>query len=461
MSYVYRPEFLYQKGAFVRGVGLLVDGRGQIARIVAPGEQVGSEHTVVSMLGRALLPGLVNAHSHAFQRLIRGKAESRAISGKDFWSWRGTMYHAACAVSPEQMYRVARMVFLEMLLCGITTVGEFHYVHNRPDGKPYPDPNTLARQVIAAANSVGLRIVLLRSAYQRAGFRLQPDPGQRRFYESTSAFLKSTEALLAETSETVGVGLAPHSIRALPLHEIRAIAQWGREHGLPIHMHMAEQVAENEACVQEHGATPIALLARERLLGPDWTAIHAIHLREQEFGMLADAGVTICACPTTERNLGDGIFAADLAFEQRIPVALGSDSQAQIGPLEDARQLDYHLRLLRQERAVLDQIHDEPIAQRLFGAATLGGAHALQVPAGELYPGCVADFFTVDLADLSIAGDEEADLLPRLVFGMSRTAVRDVVVQGRWIVRDGKHKLQDEIVREYEQTAQEVWSTRS
>ena len=176
--------------------------------------------------------------------------------------------------------------------------------------------------------------------------------------------------------------------------------------------------------------------------------------------MLADAGVTICACPTTERNLGDGILAADTAFEQRIPVALGSDSQAQIGPLEDARQLDYHLRLLQQERAVLDQIHEEPIAQRLFGAATLGGAHALQVPAGEFYPGSVADFFTVDVADLSIAGHDEADLLPRIVFGMSRTAVRDVAVQGRWIVRGGKHALRDQIVREYEQTAQEVWSRR-
>lgn len=458
MSYVYQPELLYSNGAFLRGASLVVDDRGRIEQIVDASSSISAAHTLISLPGRALLPGFVNAHSHAFQRLIRGKAESRALSGKDFWSWRRTMYHAACAVSPEQMYRAARMVFLEMVMAGITTVGEFHYVHNQPEGKAYPDANTLARQVMAAARSVGIRIVLLRSAYQRAGFRLQPESGQRRFYEATSAYLKSVEALLAETSDTVGLGLAPHSIRALPLTEIKTIAAWARERGLPIHMHMAEQIAENEASLREYGATPVALLAREHLLGPDWTAIHAIHLREEEFAMLADSGAAICSCPTTERNLGDGIFAAEVAMRQRIPIALGSDSQAQIDPLEDARQLDYHLRLLQQERAVLDQLDGVPIEQRLFAASTVGGAAALQVAAGEILPGRVADFFTVALSDLSIAGHGDADLLARIVFGMNRTALRDVAVQGKLIVRDGKHLLHAEIVREYEQTHQEVWS---
>lgn len=455
MTTLYRPDLLYADGRFVANSGLLVDDAGFVSGMAAdaPGA------TVVELPGRALLPGFVNAHSHSFQRLIRGKSESRARSGRNFWSWRGTMYHAAASLSPEEIYDVARMAFLEMVLAGTTTVGEFHYVHNAPDGRPYDDANLLARQVMDAARSVQLRIVLLRCAYFRAGYQLPPDPGQARFYESPADFLENMEALFAAGPDAANVhfGVAPHSLRAVPLDNLQAIAAWAREHRLPLHMHVSEQVAENEACLREYGATPVTVLAREGLLGGDFTAVHATHISAEETAQLADGGATICACPTTERNLGDGILGADAVFRAGIRVALGSDSQAQIDPLEDARQLEYHLRLRDQQRVLLDQIDGQPIAQRLFACATRSGARALGLPAGELTPGRFADFFTVDLRDVSIAGHSPGDLLPLLVFGLNRAAIRDVAVAGRLVLRDGRHPLHDAIVTRYQEIHERVW----
>ncbi len=457
MTTLYRPELLLVDGRFLANAGLLVDDAGKILAVTSADAPAG---TVVGLPGKALLPGFVNVHSHAFQRLIRGKAESRAVSGRDFWSWRGTMYHAAAHLDPKQVYDVARMVFLEMALAGTTTVGEFHYLHNAPDGRPFDDPNLLAKQVIAAAQSVGIRIVLLRCAYQRSGFEMPRDPGQTRFFETTPEFLANMDALTRELpgdSPEVHSGVAPHSIRAVPLDDVRTIAAWARERRMPLHMHMAEQVAENQACLREYGATPVALLGKAGLLGPDWTAVHAIHIDAEETAMLADAGATICSCPTTERNLGDGILAADEVMKSGISIALGSDSQAQIDPLEDARELDYHLRLTQQQRAILDQIGGQGLAARLFACATVNGARALAVRSGEFTSGSFADFFTVDLRDVSIAGHSADDLLSVIVFGMNRTAIRDVGVNGKLIVRDGRHALEEEIVSRYAEVHAKVW----
>jgi formimidoylglutamate deiminase len=465
MTTLYRPDLLYANGSFLSDAGLLVDDNGRVAAITAPDA---SADTVIPLAGKALLPGFVNTHSHSFQRLIRGKSESRVTSGKDFWSWRGTMYHAAAHLTPQQVYDVARMAFLEMALAGTTTVGEFHYVHTTPTGQPYDDPNILSKQVIAAAESIGIRIVLLRTAYLRAGYQLPPDPGQKRFYETSAAFLANIEALAKEipaNSPTVTVGVAPHSLRAVPLDALRAIAAWSRSQHLPLHMHMSEQVAENEACLREYGNTPVALLRDAGLLGPDWTAIHATHTTIDEIAMLATENATICACPTTERNLGDGIFAADRVMKIGVRVALGSDSQAQIDPLEDARELDYHLRLALQQRAILDQIPQgseaQSLASRLFATATVNGARALAVPTGKLAPNSCADFFTIDRRDISIAGHSAENLLPLVVFGLNRTAIRDVAVNGNLIVRDGHHPHHEEIVTRYGEVHSSVWSTRS
>ena len=457
MTLLVRPELLYVDGAFVSGRAVRIGDAGRIEAIVA--DNTASEN-LIDLPGKALLPGFITVHSQSFQRLIRGKAESRAVSGRDFWSWRGTMYHAAAQLDTQQVYDVARMAFLEMLLAGTTTVGEFHYLHTAPDGRPYEDPNLLAKQIIAAAESVGIRIVLLRCAYLRSGFELPRDPGQTRFFETRQRFLSNSEALLRETpanSDSVRIGIAPHSIRAVPLADLREVAAWARGRGLPLHMHMAEQVAENEACLREYGATPVALLGKAGLLGPDCTAIHAIHITPEEIAMLADAGATIGSCPTTERNLGDGILAADAVLRSGIRIGFGSDSQAQIDPLEDARELDYHLRLAHQQRVLLDQIGEQGIAARLFDCATRNGARSLSVPTGGLQPGEAADFFTIDLRDPSIAGHSADDLLPILVFGMNRTAIRDVAVNGRFIVRDGRHVLHDEIIARYAEVHTKVW----
>jgi len=459
MSTFYSPDLLYLDGEFVSCKGLLVDEQGHIQAICESHDAGGSE--IVNLPGRALLPGFVNAHSHSFQRLIRGKSESRIVSGHDFWSWRGTMYHAAAELSAEDVFHVARMAFLEMALAGTTTVGEFHYLHNDISGRPYDDPNLLAKQVIAAARSVGIRVVLLRTAYLRSGYQMLPDPGQARFFESTANFIRNMQALVeefADASPDVRFGVAPHSIRAVPLQDVKEIAAWADSRQLPLHMHVSEQVAENEACLREYGHTPVQLLSRNNILSSRFTAVHAIHIRPDEVEQLASAGSAICSCPTTERNLGDGIFAADQVMSSSIRVALGSDSQAQIDPLEDARELDYHLRLRDRQRAILDSIEDTPIAERLLACATKNGARALSVSAGEFIEGCLADAFTVDLDDPSIAGHSPEDLLPILVFSLNRSAIREVFVNGRCIVRDGAHVLQDEIVARYKEIHARVWS---
>jgi formimidoylglutamate deiminase len=455
VSTLYRPELLYSQPAFTTGQGLLVSPTGSV---LAAGAKAPA--TVIDLPGKALFPGFMNAHSHSFQRLIRGKSESRVTSGRDFWSWRGTMYHAAAHLDPQDVYDVARMAFLEMVLSGTTTVGEFHYLHNAPGGRPYDDPNLLSKQIIAAAQSVGIRIVLLRSAYLRSGYELPSDPGQIRFFESASQFLDNMEALSKEypaDSKEVRLGVAPHSLRAVPLRELKEIAAWTRERNLPLHMHVAEQLGENEACLREYGLTPVALLGREGLLSPDFTAVHAIHITADEIELLARANTTVCSCPTTERNLGDGVIAADQVMREGIRIAFGSDSQAQIDPLEDARELEYHLRLERQQRAILDQIGQQTLASRLFDCATVHGARALGVPTGGLTGGSSADFFTVDLDDVSIAGNSGNDLLPLAVFSLSRSAIRDVMVNGRWVVRDQRHPLQEEIVARFKELHRKLW----
>ena len=459
MKTLYRPELLYSDGRFIEH-GEVVVGEDGCVIGATKGLDL-SAAKIVKLPGKALLPGFVNAHSHAFQRLIRGKSESRAVSGRDFWSWRGTMYHAASRLDPQQVYDVARMAFLEMVLAGTTTVGEFHYLHNAPDGRPYDDPNVLSKQVIAAAQSVGIRIVLLRTAYVRSGFELPPDPGQTRFYETSKAFLKNMAALVRDSAErgtSVHCGVAPHSIRAVPLRELHEIAEWTRASKLPLHMHVAEQVAENAACVREYGATPVALLAKERILAPDLTAVHGVHVSAEEIAMLAEAGTTVCSCPTTERNLGDGFVRADDMMAAGIRFALGSDSQAQIDSLEDARELEYHLRLQQQKRAILDQLGGKPLAARLFECVTIHGAASLQVASGELRPGAFGDFFTVDLKDVSIAGNSAEDLLPIIVFSLNRSAIRDVVVNGRVILRDQMHEQYEEILSRYRELHEKIWS---
>lgn len=451
---LFLPDLLYADGAVRREAGLLVRD-GVVVAAIAPSAAPAGAH-VVRLAGKALLPGLANAHSHTFQRLFRGRAEGRAVGGDSFWTWRVQMYRAANFVSPDDLYDVARATFLEMVRAGITAVGEFHYLHRDQGGERYGDPNLLSRQVISAARSVGLRICLLRTAYFRAGFGKPLDPGQRRFYEQPEEYLRNLEALAAEWAgePLVSVGAAPHSIRAVPAHAMRGIVEQVRGR-MPVHLHISEQPAENEACVAEYGATPVSLLTDNGVVRNDTTLVHAIHLTDAEFARVAQSGATICSCPTTERNLGDGIFPAEKAVQLGIPVAFGSDSQAQVDILEDARQLEYHLRLRDRQRGVIDGPAGAAkgwrggMVEGLLESATANGYRALGMSGGRLAPGEPADFFTTDLNDLSILGADAESLAQQAVFAMAKSAVRDVAVAGQLILQDGRHAAEDGIAERY------------
>jgi formimidoylglutamate deiminase len=450
MPHLYLPDLLISEGRVHAGAGLRTASDGSVECVV-PSENVASGAEIIRLPGKALVPGLANAHSHTFQRLFRARAEGRASGGDSFWTWREQMYRAAGFLSPEDLYDVARATFLEMLASGITAVGEFHYLHNAPSGQPYADPNTLALEVIRAAESVGIRICLLRTAYLRAGFQREPHPGQRRFYEDAGNYLRNLDALLESASgkPQVTVGAATHSIRAVPLPVLNEIATFARARNLPLHMHISEQPAENDACLAEYGLTPVALATEHDILSTRTTLVHAIHLTHHEFEQVAAAGSTICSCPTTERNLGDGIFPADQAARLSIPVCFGTDSQAQIDILEDARQHEYHLRLQQRERGILDQFPPHDIATRLLHSATVSGYRSLGLNGGSLAPGEPADFFTIDLEDLAILGADQASLTSQAVFALGRSAIRDVAVDGRLVIADGRHPEAAEIRARY------------
>lgn len=447
------PDLIYVDGLFHSSRAVVCDELGNIVE-VADSTLVPD---AVRLKGRALLPGLVNAHSHAFQRLIRGRTEHRSQHATDsFWTWREQMYAVANRLEPEDIYTASRMAFLEMALTGITTVGEFHYIHHAPDGSQYDDPNILAREVMRAARDTGIRIALLRVAYARAGYETEANPLQVRFLEATPGiYLKHLDELLGASELKDGmvwVGVAPHSVRAVPLDYLKSIVAFADERRLPVHMHVAEQPAEVSACIEEYRRSPVALLDTEGLLGNRFTAVHAIHVTPKAIGAISRAGATVCACPTTERNLGDGVVPVDGYFNAGVPVALGTDSQIQIDLLEDARELEYHLRLQQTARNVLasrDDSSQAALARRLFECATVNGALSLGFGGGKLEPGAPADFFTVDLDDPSIAGSSPDALLANIVFSLARTAVRDVVVGGRQIVEDGRHPEQESVVASF------------
>jgi len=433
------PDLIYVNGRFESNRALVCDS-GKI-------QEITNSIDGIRLKNRALLPGLVNAHSHAFQRVIRGRTEHRSHHTTDsFWTWREQMYAAANRLGPEEIYNASRLAFLEMALTGITAVGEFHYIHHAPDGSTYDDPNLLAREVIRAAHDVGIRIALLRVAYARSGFGLEANPQQIRFIEqSPDTFLTHLEQLLDAPelkSDMAWAGVAPHSVRAVPLDYLKTIISFAKERSLPVHMHVAEQPAEVSACIEEYGRSPVALLDTEGLLSKRFTAVHAIHVTPKAIASMARSGAIVCACPTTERNLGDGVVPVDAYFDAGVRVSLGTDSQVQIDLLEDARELEYHLRLQKIARNVLAPVDDDSssaLARRLFECATVRGAESIGFDGGKLEPGAPADFFTVDLDDLSIAGASPEDLLANLVFSLSRTAIRDVVVGGKQIINHGLH----------------------
>lgn len=405
----------------------------------------------------ALLPGLVNAHSHAFQRALRGRAEHLTAGRDDFWSWRTVMYAMANALTPEQLEAVSAMAFLEMARAGVTTVGEFHYLHHQPDGTAYDDPNTLSHRVISAARRVGLRITLLRVAYGRAGFRRAPDPLQRRFVESdVYRYLGRVTALDAawRHEPRVQVGLAPHSVRAVSGKWLWAISEHQGIMKMPVHIHACEQRAELEACKAEYGRQPVEVIADEGLLGPRVSLVHATHLDRRALDLIYEHRPTIVACPLTEANLGDGVLPAADLLERGASIAIGSDGQSRIDPWAELSQIENNLRLRHECRNVLaryagprdDRRHTADV---LWPMAAENGARSLGLDCGVLGRGHPADMIALDLRDPALAGTTAETLLADLTLGMTPRAVKSVWVDGEPIVRDGRHADEDAIVDGY------------
>ena len=313
------------------------------------------------MTARATIPAMVNAHSHAFQRSVRGRAERPGGEGTDdFWTWRTEMFRLAGSLDPTTMRQLASETYAEMVGAGYGVVGEFHYVHHQPDGTPYPEPNEMAFAVAEAAAEAGLPIVLLPAAYHRGGWSdgsdLPPAPGQRRFCDpDVESFLSRLEALRVWAAGVPGVsvGVAAHSVRAVPSTWLEAIAEYSERHGLVRHVHAHEQRRELDECQAEHGCSPIELLERTGFLGRSASVIHGIHVTPADVAILARTGATVVSCPTTEGNLGDGHLPAMAYAEAGVPLAIGSDSQVRIDPFEEARELETGSRRERQLRAGL------------------------------------------------------------------------------------------------------------
>jgi formiminoglutamate deiminase len=377
--------------------GVLIDVDGDRIASVSQGEPDGAER-----LPGLTLPGFANAHSHAFQRALRGRTQAGTGS---FWTWREQMYELAGSLNPDSMFEIARACFEEMVLAGITCVGEFHYVHG---------PGDMEAAVIAAAREAGIRMTLLDACYLDGGIESFRDADAHAWAERVEA--------LAD-GPALRIGAAIHSIRAVDPDSARVVAEWAR--GRPLHAHVSEQPRENEECVERYGRTPSQLLADAGALGPDFTAVHATHLTPEDVDLLS-AG-TVCLCPTTERDLADGIGPARRLRDAGARLAVGSDSQAFIDPFEEARAIELDERLVTGTRG----LHP---ARELVSAATADGHAALGWPdAGRIEAGALADLANVSLDSVRLRGTEPEFALESVLFAASPADVRRVMVAGRWV----------------------------
>ena len=421
---------------------VLIEAAGDRFTGVTPGVATADLPAGTTRLAGLTLPGLANAHSHAFHRALRGITQAGRGT---FWTWRERMYEVAGRLDPDRYLSLARAVYAEMALAGITCVGEFHYLHHDVGGAPYADPNELGRALIEAADQAGIRICLLDTCYLSGGLGPGGDPlplagAQLRFGDGDAAgWAARIDALGADNHGMLGsharAGAAIHSVRAVPPDQMGPVVAWARRLGAPLHAHLSEQQAENRACLAAYGHTPAEVLDGAGALGPRSTAVHATHLSAADIALLGDRRSYACFCPTTEADLADGIGPARALASAGSPLTLGSDSQAVIDLLEEARRVELGERLATRERGHFT-------AADLLRAATADGHASLGWPdAGQLAPGVLADLVTVALDTTRTAGAAAATALESVIFGASAADIRGVVAGGREIVRDGRHLL--------------------
>ncbi|MFE9096690.1 formimidoylglutamate deiminase [Streptomyces sp. NPDC007264] len=425
MTQTYWLEHARLGAAVEAGVVLEVSG-GRVAEVRTG---AGAPPPGAEILRGLTLPGLANAHSHAFHRALRGTVQ---VGSGTFWTWRDVMYEVAERLTPETYHALARAVYAEMALAGITAVGEFHYVHHAPGGTPYADPNAMGVALVDAAAEAGIRITLLDTAYLSSGFGQPPTAPQLRFSDGTAdAWAERCSAL--EDRDHARIGAAVHSVRAVPAGELATVARWAEERGAPLHVHLSEQTAENNACQEAHGCTPTRLLADHGVLGPRTTGVHNTHLTDEDIALIGSTATGTCMCPTTERDLADGIGPAAALQAAGSPLSLGSDSHAVIDLFEEARAMELNERLRTRTRG-------HWTAAALLRAASADGHAALGWQgAGVLEPGALADFTTIALDSVRTAGPPARLGAETAVFAATAADVRHTVVGGRHIVRDGAH----------------------
>ncbi|MBC6458469.1 formimidoylglutamate deiminase [Actinomadura sp. HBU206391] len=417
---------------------VLIEADGERFTAVTPGTPAPPD--AVRLPGLTL-PGLANAHSHAFHRALRGRAHT---GGGSFWTWREQMYRVAERLDPETYYSLARAVYAEMALAGISCVGEFHYLHHGRGGVPYDDPNAMGAALIAAAGDAGIRITLLDACYLAGGIGEPLRGPQLRFGDGSADGWAARATELYDATGHRGlsharVGAAVHSVRAVPPEGIPAVAAWAADRRAPLHVHLSEQPAENEQCVRAYGRSPARLLAEREALGPRTIAVHATHLAEDDIRLLGATRTGVCMCPTTERDLADGIGPAGDLVRAGAVLSLGSDQHAVIDLFEEARAVELDERLRTRRRG-------HWTAGELLTAATADGHAALGWPeAGRVEAGAHADLVTVSLDSVRLAGTEPAFAAESVVFAATAADVRDVIVSGRAVVRDGRHLIVDDV----------------
>jgi formimidoylglutamate deiminase len=410
-----------------------------------------------------LLPGMPNVHSHAFQRAMAGLTEATGGKSDDnFWSWRQVMYLFKQRLTPDHTEIIARHLYIELLKQGYTSVGEFHYLHHDAEGKAYNNPLELSERIIAAAETSGIHLTMLPVHYETSNFGGIPaNDGQKRFVHNIDDFLKLVESLKArqKTAADMNLGVAPHSLRAVSAESLKTLLQALPKLGMadaPVHMHVSEQVKEVEDCITWSKKRPVEWLFENVAVGANWCLIHSTHTTLDELESIAKIGAVVGLCPTTEANLGDGIFKADEYVKMGGRFAIGSDSNVCVSPWEELRQMEYAQRLATRRRTVLCDENIPSVGFNLFLRASTGGAQALGIKAGMIAPGCRADLIALSADSPMLAGKSLDQLLDTLTFIMQQPPITHVWVAGKCVVENGRHAQEENTASEWRQALSQI-----
>ncbi|HZR33730.1 MAG TPA: formimidoylglutamate deiminase [Nevskia sp.] len=439
MTTSYFAESALLPSGWAANVLFEVDGAGLIAKVSPRAEAGGAER-----LRGAVIPGMPNLHSHAFQRAMTGLTEKGGPQGDSFWSWRKLMYGFLENLTPDDIEVIAVQLYIEMLRAGYTSVSEFHYLHHDSLGRPYANPAEIGERIAAAAQHAGMALTLLPVFYAHGGFNgAAPTTGQRRFINSSASFGRILESLAGTVkgNPIQRIGVAPHSLRAVTPEELRAAvaAMDAIDRQAPIHIHAAEQQKEVDDCLAWSGSRPVAWLLEHMPVDARWCLVHATHMDANETKALARSGAVAGLCPTTEGDLGDGFFNAAAYLRASGKIGIGGDSHAAVDPFLELRLFEYGQRLRLERRNVLAFAIGDSLGGQLYRSACAGGAQALGQNIGQLAAGFRADWVVLNGDDPALAEQRGDGLLDAAIFGPVRAPVRDVMVGGQWRVRDGQH----------------------